>query len=53
MTPWWMDVYCFFLSITRVMTMTVAMTTPPTISPMIAPLFEPTSSAKNTWGWGG
>lgn len=47
-TPWWMDVYCFFFSITKVMTITVAMTTPPTMSPMMAPLFEPTSSAKNT-----
>lgn len=47
-TPWWIDVYCFFFSITKVMTITVAMTTPPTISPMMAPLFEPTSSAKNT-----
>lgn len=50
MTPWWMEVYCFFLSITRVMTITVAMTTPPTIRPMIAPLLEPTSSAKKTCG---
>ncbi len=47
-TPWWIEVYCFFLSITKVMTMTVAMTTPPTISPIIAPLLDPTSSAKNT-----
>lgn len=46
-----MEVYCFFLSITKVMTTTVPMTTPPTISPMMAPLLEPTSSAKNTW-WG-
>lgn len=50
MTPWWMEVYCFFLSITRVMTITVAMTTPPTIRPMMAPLLEPTSSAKKTCG---
>lgn len=49
MIPWWMDVYCFFLSITRVMTMMVAMTTPPTIRPIIAPLLELTSSAKKTW----
>lgn len=50
MTPWWMEVYCFFLSITKVMTITVAMTTPPTIRPMMAPLLEPTSSAKKTCG---
>lgn len=48
-TPWWMDVYCFFRSITRVMTMTVAMTIPPTIRPIIAPLLELTSSAKKTY----
>lgn len=53
MTPWWMEVYCFFLSITRVMTITVAMTTPPTIRPIMAPLLEPTSSAKKTCRWGG
>ena len=50
MTPWWMEVYCFFLSITKVMTITVAMTTPPTIRPIMAPLLEPTSSAKKTCG---
>lgn len=50
MTPWWMEVYCFFLSITRVMTITVAMTTPPTMSPIMAPLLELTSSAKKTCG---
>lgn len=48
-TPWWIEVYCFFLSITKVMTMTVAMTTPPTISPIMAPLLDPASLAKNTW----
>lgn len=48
MTPWWMEEYCFFLSIMRVMTMMVAMTTPPTIRPIMAPLLELTSSAKNT-----